>query len=94
VTSLIAAVRGHSDIAVGNVVGSNIFNVLLCLGTAALVGSVGANLHEVRVDLALLIGMTVLLAVFIRTERVIRRVEAAIVLALYGGFTAWIVAFA
>jgi len=93
VTSGIAAVRGHSDIAVGNVVGSNIFNVLLCLGAAALAGSVGAELQAVRVDLAMLIGMTVLLAVFIRAERVIRRVEAATVLALYGGFTAWIVLF-
>ncbi len=40
VTSVIAARRGHSDLAVGNVVGSNIFNVLLCLGAASLFGVV------------------------------------------------------
>ena len=93
-TSVAAALRNAPDLAVGNVVGSNIFNVLLCLGAAALAGSVGTDLHAVRVDLAMLIGMTVLLAVFIRTERVIKRFEAAIVLALYCGFTAWIVVFA
>ena len=93
VTSLIAAVRGHSDLAVGNVVGSNIFNMLLCLGAAALAGHVGAELHAVRVDLAILIGMTVLLAVFIRAERLISRLEGGFLLALYAAFTVWIVAF-
>ncbi len=87
VTSLVAARRGHSDLAVGNVVGSNIFNLLLCLGTASLAGAVGAPLRTLAVDLAALILMTALAAAFIRTERTITRLEGAVAVALYVAFT-------
>lgn len=92
VTSVIAARRGHSDLAVGNVIGSNIFNVLLCLGAAGLAGSMAASLREVALDLGALTVMTVLAAVFIRTERTISRLEGGIVLALYIAFAAMTVA--
>jgi len=87
VTSVIAARRGHSDLAVGNVVGSNIFNVFLCLGAAGLAGTVGAPLATLGFDLVALAVMTVLAATFIRTERTISRLEGAVVLALYVVFT-------
>lgn len=87
VTSVIAARRGHSDLAVGNVVGSNIFNALLCLGAAGLAGPVGAPLRTLGVDLIALFVMTALAATFIRTERTISRLEGAVVLALYVVFT-------
>jgi cation:H+ antiporter len=83
VTSVIAARRGHSDLAVGNVVGSNIFNTLLCLGAAALAGSVAAPLSTLGLDIVALVVMTALAAVFIRTERFISRSEGGIVVALY-----------
>jgi cation:H+ antiporter len=86
VTSVIAARRGHSDIAVGNVVGSNIFNILLCLGAAGLAGSVGAPLRTLGVDMVALVLMTGLIAAFIRTERFISRTEGAIALTLYAVF--------
>jgi cation:H+ antiporter len=92
VTSVIAARRGHSDLAVGNVVGSNIFNVLLCLGSAALAGSVGAPLSSIMFDLAGLVAMTLLAAVLIRTERTISRLEGAAALAAYCVFTALTIA--
>ncbi len=87
VTSVIAARRGHSDIAVGNVVGSNIFNVLLCLGAAALFGEVRAPLSTLTFDLAALLLITGLVAWFIRSERRISRVEGAVALACYVAFT-------
>lgn len=86
ITSVIAARRGHSDIAIGNVVGSNIFNVLLCLGAAALVAPVRAPLVNLTYDLLALGIMTVLAALFIRTERSVSRSEGAAALGLYGGF--------
>jgi cation:H+ antiporter len=92
VTSVIAARRGHSDLAVGNVVGSNIFNTFLCLGAAALAGSVGAPLHTLGVDLVALVVMTGLAAAFIRTERTISRLEGGVAVALYAVFTALTVA--
>lgn len=86
VTSVVAARRGHSDIAVGNVLGSNIFNVLLCLGAAGLAGTVGAPLVALSFDLAAMLGMTSIAAMFIRSERTITRAEGAAALALYVAF--------
>jgi cation:H+ antiporter len=88
VTSVIAALRGHSDLAVGDVIGSNIFNVLLCLGAAALANPLVAPLHNVSTELAALVLMTFLIATFIRSERVISRREGAVAVALYATFLA------
>lgn len=86
VTSVIAARRGHSDIAVGNVVGSNIFNTFLCLGAAGLFGPVGAPLATLGVDLVALVVMTGLAGAFIRSARTISRLEGGIALACYAVF--------
>lgn len=83
VTSIIAARRGHSDIAVGNVVGSNIFNVLLCLGAAGMAGTVEASLGGSAFDLSALLLLTMLGAWLIRSERTITRGEGGLMLALY-----------
>jgi len=88
VTSVIAARHGHSDLAVGNVVGSNIFNVLLCLGSAGLAGTVAVPLRSLGLDLAALVVLTVLATVLLRNERTISRVEGALAAALYVAFTA------
>jgi len=92
VTSVVAARRGHSDLAVGNVVGSNIFNVLLCLGASALAGAVAAPLSSLALDLSALVVMTLLAALFIRTERLITRVEGAVAVTLYGIFMLVVIA--
>jgi cation:H+ antiporter len=92
VTSVIAARRGHSDLAVGNVVGSNILNTFLCLGAAALAGTVAAPLPTLAVDLVALGVMTMLATAFIRTERTISRLEGATVVVLYAAFVAVTVA--
>jgi cation:H+ antiporter len=91
VTSVIAAHRGHSDLAVGNVIGSNIFNVLLCLGAAGLAGDVGAPIATIALDLAAFGGMTVMAAVFMRTARSMSRVEGAVALAAYVTLMAFVV---
>jgi cation:H+ antiporter len=91
VTSVIAAHRGHSDLAVGNVIGSNIFNVFLCLGAAGLMGDVGAPMASLVIDLVALGGMTVMAVVFMRTARSISRVEGVVVLAAYASFVAFVV---
>ncbi len=88
VTSVVAARRGHSDLAVGNVVGSNIFNVFLCLGAAGLAGAVAAPLETLKLDLVALVIMTILAAVFIRTERTISRTEGGLAVVLYGAVLA------
>lgn len=92
VTSVIAARRGHSDIAVGNVLGSNIFNTFLCLGAAGVAGSVAAPLATLWFELGALVVMTAVAAVFIRSDRTISRPEGAIAVALYAVFMAVTVA--
>ena len=82
-TSLIAARKGHSDIAVGNVIGSNIFNVLLCLGAAAALGHVGVPFATVQWDLVVLGGLTIIGAAMMRTARTISRREGAVLVAAY-----------
>ncbi|WP_148314436.1 calcium/sodium antiporter [Sorangium cellulosum] len=85
-TSVIAALRGHSDIAVGNVVGSNIFNVLIILGAAALARPLEGSPGAMAVDLIALGALTALAAIAMRTERVLRRAEGAALLAMYVAF--------
>lgn len=89
-TSVIAARRGHSDIAVGNVVGSNIFNILLCLGSAALAGGVGSPLSAIAIDVTALIGMTILAAFFMRSARTLSRAEGAVLATVYLVFVGYL----
>lgn len=86
VTSLVAARRGNSDIAMGNVVGSNIFNVLLCLGACA--GTYGIRV-DVRASGAELLGFlvaTLVLAAFIVSSRPVRRPHGVTLLSAYAAF--------
>jgi cation:H+ antiporter len=82
-TSLVAARRGHSEIAVGNIIGSNIFNVLLILGASGIAGPFEISLYDARVEIAGLLIMTILGAFFLRGDRKISRVEGTILLILY-----------
>ncbi len=90
-TSIVAAVKGQSALAVGNVIGSNIFNVLLILGAAAVVAPLpfaGVTL----IDLWTLVGASVLFLIFgwfFRT-RCITRIEGAVMLICYLAYTAWL----
>ncbi len=84
--SVVAAVRGHSELAIGNVIGSSIFNGLLILGVAALVQPVAGDLTVMRVDLLALAWMTVLAMVMLRKPRVVTRAEGVLLLASYAAF--------
>lgn len=85
-TSVIAALRGHGDIAVGNVVGSNIFNVLLILGASGLAGRVAAPLSALTIEMVALLGMTSIAALAMATRRTVGRGEAIVLLLGYIAF--------
>jgi cation:H+ antiporter len=88
-TSVVASLRGQRDLAVGNVVGSNIFNILSVLGLASLVAPGGIAIpHEViRFDIPLMIAVAVLcLPVFV-SGAVISRFEGALFLSYYVCYT-------
>lgn len=90
-TSLVAALRGHSDVAIGNVVGSNIFNVLGILGLVALVHPIDAAGLS-RIDLGMMIATAVALLPVARSGGRVNRVEGAILLGVYVAYTVWLVA--
>ncbi len=93
-TSIAAALKGERDIAVGNVVGSNIFNILGCLGLSALMsGSTGLVIAPAMLAFDLWVMLAVALAclpVFI-TGRVIARWEGALFLAYYVAYVGFLV---
>jgi len=82
-TSVIAAIRGHGDIAVGNVVGSNIFNIVLILGASGLAGAIETPLSNLVIELVALGSMTLIAAVAMATRRTVGRVEAIVMLLGY-----------
>jgi len=82
-TSLVAAARKEPDIAIGNVVGSNVFNVLGILGTTALVAPLRAPGISV-LDLGTMIALSALLIPLLYTGRLLHRLEGAALLAVYG----------
>lgn len=82
-TSLVAAIRKQPDIAIGNIVGSNIFNILAILGLASMVSPLHAPGISVM-DYATMIIFSVLLIPLLYTGRLLHRLEGALLLALYG----------
>jgi len=85
-TSVAAAVRRHDDVAVGNVVGSNIFNVLGILGATAVVKPIPVPPEIARLDIWVMLAATVMLLLFAATGWRISRLEGAVALAAYAGY--------
>jgi len=86
--SLHASLSGVDDIAVGNVVGSNIYNVLLILGLASVVAPLGVSRQLVRWDVPLMIGISLLLWVMAFDGR-LGRVDGLILFAGSVAYTTW-----
>ena len=88
VAAVVAAVRGHTDVAVGNVVGSNLFNILGILGAASLVAPLPIAPDIRDIDVWVLVGATAVLVPIIITGWRISRREGIILLACYSGYIA------
>lgn len=91
-TSIVAAIKKNSDLAIGNVIGSNIFNILLILSISSLINPVSFN-DNFNQDLAILFGGTVFLivAMFTGKRKKLDRWEAFLLLAFYLIYTIYIV---
>jgi cation:H+ antiporter len=88
-TSVVAAIKGEQDIAIGNVIGSNIFNILCILGIAPLIIPIHAPGIDI-VDLSTMLFLTVTLFPMMRTGWKISRKEGAGLLILYAGYVAYL----
>lgn len=89
VTSIVAARKGEVDMALGNVIGSNIFNILMVLGIAAAISPV-AFLTENIIDIAVLIVFSVIGWIMAWTKRELNRKEGIIMLLLYAVYVVYI----
>lgn len=92
-TSLVAALRGQRDIAVGNVVGSNLFNLLAALGLAGLVAPGGVHVAPaiLRFDLPVMLVVAVACLPIFFTGHLIARWEGALFLAYYAAYTGYVI---
>lgn len=86
VTSLVAAVRRESDIAVANMIGSSVFNLLGILGVSALVHPIGFDPALARTDLVWLVAVTFLIWPILHTGRVVSRREGVLLLGVYAWY--------
>lgn len=85
-TAVTAARHRHADLALGNALGSNIFNILLVLGTLVLIAPVQLAAEVLRFDLWVMVGVTVLLFPVMLSGWRISRLEGALFLALYAAY--------
>lgn len=88
-TSIVAAIRGERDIAVGNVVGSNLFNIMGVLGLSALVSKGGIQISDsaLAVDIPIMFGVAIACLPIFATGNVISRWNGAVFLGYYIAYT-------
>ncbi len=87
-TSVVAAIRGQRDIALGNVVGSNIFNILAILGITALVAPIPVEPRFIAVDVPVMIGVSLLLVAVIWLMKGMGRLAGIAFLLAYAAYVA------
>ncbi len=89
-TSVVAACRRQGDIALGNVLGSNIYNILGILGVTALVRPLSIPVQIARADIWIMLAATILLIAFAATGRRLSRGEGAIFVVLYVAYLGYL----
>ncbi|WP_262691015.1 calcium/sodium antiporter [Kordiimonas aestuarii] len=90
VTGVMAAVRGHSEVAIGNVIGSNIFNLLAIMGIAPLFGTIPVPDSFLRVDLWVMLGSSLLLIPFVKMRKQVGRMSGVAMIMLYLGYMVYL----
>ncbi len=83
VASLMSSLRGRSDVAIGNVIGSNLFNILCILGLSGLIAPLPVQAELLTNDCWWMLGVTLLIFPLMFTRRSINRAEGAVLLAAY-----------
>lgn len=85
VTSIIAVLKGENEIAIGNVIGSNIFNILLILGVSSVISPIVVSFIS-AIDVVFMIGITILLYIFVVKNKVLNRYQGIAFIFLYIGY--------
>ena len=91
-TSVVAALKGKSEMAVGNVVGSNLFNIFLILGLSSTISPIKlAGIGAIDLGMVLLSSIVLWFVGVFYKERTITRVEGALMIALYVAYTLYLI---
>ncbi len=90
VTSVVAAKKGNSGIAMGNAIGSCIFNILFILGIASSLSPIKVD-PDLVIDTILLVSVTVITLIFAKTKESVNRAEGAVMVLCYCAYTAYII---
>lgn len=92
-TSVVATIKGQRDIAIGNVVGSNIFNIFAVLGFSGLLAKNGLPINQQiqSVDIPVMIGISLLTFVFAFTTKKLNRPMGVLFLLIYVGYTYYLI---
>lgn len=90
IACIVAVLRKHEDVALGNIVGSNIYNILGILGLTAVIQPIEAPAEIAAFDIWVMLGVTALLIVQLRSGWKLSRIEGAVLVALYAAYTAFL----
>ena len=91
-TSVVAALKGRSEMAVGNVVGSNLFNIFLILGLSSTISPIKlSGIGAIDLGMVLLSSIVLWFVGVFYKERTITRVEGALMIALYVAYTLYLI---
>ncbi|MDH3490006.1 MAG: calcium/sodium antiporter [Nitrosopumilus sp.] len=85
ITSIVAARKGHADLAVGNIIGSNIFNIMAILGISSLISGITVS-EQVLIDVGIMLAFSLVLIPIMRSGFIISRKEGIFLIAGYVGY--------
>ncbi len=91
ITSIIAIRKGHHDIGIGTIIGSNIYNVLMIIGVAGAIGGI-VVVSEVFIDYAVMIGFSVVLLIVMKTGMITRPMGIGLA-AAFAAYLGWLLLF-
>lgn len=89
VTSIVAARKNEVDMALGNAIGSNVFNILMVLGIASAISPI-VFIAENIIDICILLGFTLIIWIFAATKKRLDKLEGLAMLGLYAGYAVYI----
>ena len=90
VTSIVASRKGENGLALGNAIGSNIFNILLVMGLSTVISPIGVNMQSVW-DLVVLIAMSAVILVYLLIRKKLDRPFGLLMVLTYIGYMAYII---
>ncbi len=89
-TAIVAAYRKHADVVIGNIMGSNLFNILGILGVTAIISPIPFEGRIADIDVWIMLIVAIALSPVIWTGHIISRLEGGVFLTLYLVYIAWL----